>query len=181
VSILVVCYANQCRSPMGEALLRQHLAERGVETPVSSAGLLPGGVEAALHAREEMTRRGLDLGSHRSRQVDATIIGDADLILTMTRRQVTEIAVIAPRALPRTMTAPEALRRAQSAGKRSEGQSLAVWAARLTANRQPSDVLKAPVHDDVVDPMGGPAAGFTKTAQQLDQLFGKLVELAYPR
>ena len=43
IDVLLLCTANQCRSPMAEVLLRHHLAAAGIEATVSSAGLYEGG------------------------------------------------------------------------------------------------------------------------------------------
>ncbi|KAM6496446.1 phosphotyrosine protein phosphatase [Amanita muscaria] len=39
VRVLVVCYGNYCRSPMGEAVLRHIASERGIDIAVDSCGL----------------------------------------------------------------------------------------------------------------------------------------------
>jgi protein-tyrosine-phosphatase len=85
--ILVVCTANQCRSPMAEGLLRARLAAAGCadRVQVSSAGTwaLAGRPPTAL-AVETMAARGIDITATRAREVDAGLVGAADLILTMT-------------------------------------------------------------------------------------------------
>jgi len=81
--ILVVCVGNICRSPMAEALLRNEL--RGQEEiTVESAGL--GALvdhPAAEHAVELMSERGIDITSHRARQLHPDMVSAADLILVM--------------------------------------------------------------------------------------------------
>jgi protein-tyrosine phosphatase len=81
--VLIVCVGNICRSPMAEALLRHELRERE-EITVESAGL--GAMvdwPAAEHAAELMSERGIDISSHRARQLTPELIHDADLILVM--------------------------------------------------------------------------------------------------
>ncbi len=80
--IVFVCTGNTCRSPMAEALLRQKYPHH----EVISAGLsvlFPS--PAAENACRVMEDYGLDLSSHRSRQLTASMVTDADLVLTMTR------------------------------------------------------------------------------------------------
>jgi protein-tyrosine phosphatase len=81
--ILVVCVGNICRSPMAEALLRNAL--RGKEEfSVESAGL--GALvdePASEHAVALMSERGIDISSHRARQLQPELVNKADLILVM--------------------------------------------------------------------------------------------------
>ncbi len=86
--ITVVCTGNTCRSPMAEALLREHLSKKlGSEDAVRviSAGVAAGvGMGASPQAIEVMGDRGLDLTGHSSRPLDESVIRVADLVLTMT-------------------------------------------------------------------------------------------------
>jgi protein-tyrosine phosphatase len=86
--ITVVCTGNTCRSPMAEALLREHLCKKlGSEDAVRviSAGVAAGlGMGASPQAIEVMGDRGLDLTGHSSRPLDESVIRVADLVLTMT-------------------------------------------------------------------------------------------------
>ena len=86
--IALVCTGNTCRSPMAEALLREHVAKRfGSEDAVRvvSAGVAAAnGMGASPQAIEVMGSRGLDLTGHSSRPLDDSVIRVADLVLTMT-------------------------------------------------------------------------------------------------
>jgi len=86
--ILLICTGNTCRSPMAEALflklLQENSAELVREIEIGSAGLYTvGNLPASEEAIMVMEREGLDITGHRSRVLDATMIDDADLILTM--------------------------------------------------------------------------------------------------
>jgi protein-tyrosine-phosphatase len=74
---------------MAEALLRTKLEKNGVADAVnvSSAGIAAwGGQPASPEAVDVMSRIGISaIAAHRSRQVSAAQIAEADLILTMTR------------------------------------------------------------------------------------------------
>ena len=80
--ILVVCYANICRSPAAEVLLQARLANQGVE--VRSAGIkaVPG-YEAAGKMQSLMKEKGFDLSNHRSQHLDMPLITWSDLVLVM--------------------------------------------------------------------------------------------------
>ena len=89
-NIVVVCTANICRSPVGEAVLRQRLQEHqaggssGVQWQVSSAGTWADyGQAASGYGIELMAEQGLDISEHGSRPVSKTIMHEADLLLCM--------------------------------------------------------------------------------------------------
>jgi protein-tyrosine phosphatase len=84
--ILLVCTANQCRSPIAAALLRQQLPQQpaGAGWIIESAGTW---VMSARPAHPQMcaagAELGLDLSAHRSRNVEDLPLAEYDLILTM--------------------------------------------------------------------------------------------------
>ncbi|TWU56212.1 L-threonylcarbamoyladenylate synthase [Rubripirellula reticaptiva] len=87
--IALVCTGNTCRSPMAETLLRDQMSKKyGCEDAVRvlSAGVAANpGCGATPQAIEVMGNRGLDLTGHSSRTLDESVMGVADLVLTMTR------------------------------------------------------------------------------------------------
>ena len=90
--ILIVCIGNICRSPMAEALLINRLKDINPDILVSSAGLAAlVDQPASLLAQELMLQRGLDISAHRARQASQQFFFAADLILTMSSRQQTQI------------------------------------------------------------------------------------------
>lgn len=102
-SILAVCTANICRSPMVEILLRQRLdpelfavASAGVQgwrdAPVDSMVVL------------ELERLGARADEFASRALEAQMVKDADLILTATRDHRSVVLDRYPEALRRTFT-----------------------------------------------------------------------------
>lgn len=175
--ILLVCQANQCRSPMAEAFMRRHLADAGVAAGVSSAGLGDSGQPAAFGAVRALRRRGLDLRNHQSRRVDPAMVGDASLVVGLERRHVREIVVMAPDAWPRTFTLKELVRRGALTGPRRRGESAEEWIERVHAGRQRDELIGADERDDVEDPMGASAADYERTADELDALLVRLVDL----
>jgi tRNA threonylcarbamoyl adenosine modification protein (Sua5/YciO/YrdC/YwlC family) len=95
LSIVFVCTGNTCRSPMAEALCRQHLAARLGCSPieledhgvvVASAGIsaMMGG-RPASEAVSVMSELGADLSKHESQLLGPQLIRHADVIWTMTR------------------------------------------------------------------------------------------------
>ena len=90
--VVVACLANQCRSPMAELLLARALERAGAggRAEVSSAGLeATPGLPATSAARRAVQRRlGNDLlAGHRASLLTPGLMGQADLVLVMTRGQ----------------------------------------------------------------------------------------------
>ena len=86
--ILMVCSANQCRSPMAEVLFRQLLVEEDLKDwDVVSAGVwAQPGFAATPTAVTAMHERGLNLSMHLSRPVTTELLENVDLVLVMERR-----------------------------------------------------------------------------------------------
>ncbi len=82
MNILFVCSGNTCRSPMAEGYLKS-LNIKGVK--VSSAGLQVGnGSSASESSVAAMREIGIDISSHRPRQITREIIENSDKIICMT-------------------------------------------------------------------------------------------------
>lgn len=101
-NILIVCVGNICRSPTAEIVMREALGPGGPQ--VASAGLQalvdhPIDPTAALLLQE----RGLDPAAHRARQVNASLLAAADLVLVMERRHHATVARDYPQASGKTM------------------------------------------------------------------------------
>ena len=98
--VVLVCTGNTCRSAMGEALLRQALAARGVAgVEVSSAGTgawegAPASEAAYLVGLEQ----GLDLSPHRARLLTPEVATSAGLLLTMARHHRSRVLELVPDA-----------------------------------------------------------------------------------
>ncbi len=86
-SVLFVCTANICRSPMAAALLRARLEKERADWKdwrVGSAGTWAlEGEPAAKNSRQVMIERGLDISQHKAQTVTVQLLNDYNLILTM--------------------------------------------------------------------------------------------------
>lgn len=84
-TILMVCTANICRSPVAAALLRDRLRQRGLAGwSVQSAGTWAVAPRAASrYSIDVMDRYGFDISDHRSTMVNEDHLRAADLVLTM--------------------------------------------------------------------------------------------------
>ncbi len=83
--VLFVCTANICRSPIAVGIFDALVEDRGLTFQAESAGVAAlVGSPVASHTYEVARELGLDVDGHRARQVDETLLGEADLVLTMT-------------------------------------------------------------------------------------------------
>jgi protein-tyrosine phosphatase len=177
IKILLVCTANQCRSPMAEGLLRAHLHEAGINAQVGSAGLLPGGSSAAPEAVAVMAERGIDITRHVSCQITADIARSANLIVGMSRHHVREACVSYGALLQRAFTLRELVRRGEEIGPRRQDETLYTWLGRVGAGRRPTDLVGDGSQDDIVDPIGKPRPVYEQTADELDDLLTRFLNL----
>ena len=122
-TVLFVCTGNICRSPQAEVLLQARLADAAGRLAALDAQLAHAvradiRVESAgIHALvgsappDEVlaltTEHGADASAHRGRQLDASIVDAADLILVMEREQRRRVVSDHPQATKRAFTLPE--------------------------------------------------------------------------
>jgi protein-tyrosine phosphatase len=116
VNILFVCNANIVRSFMAERVLKRLLNSRGVgEVGVSSAGLLDmKGASADTIARQILQEYGIDDEGHLARVVNGKMIREADLIVTMEKKQLQLIGDQYPEAIPKLRVLKSYLRERDS-------------------------------------------------------------------
>jgi protein-tyrosine phosphatase len=178
-SILVLCSANQCRSPMTAALLNRRLDALRIPVAVRSAGLLEEGEASLPGAISALVPYGLDISGHRSHRVTVADLTWADLVLGMAREHVRHAVVTAPNTWPRAFTLKELVRRGDEIGPAKPGERLADWLDRVHEGRERAAQLGDSPVDDVADPMGGPPRAYADTAALLDELTGRLAGLCW--
>lgn len=141
-TILTICTANICRSPMMEILLRARLDPRRFE--IASAGVR-GWDAAPIDSMVvlELARLGQTATDHLARGLDIHLIEQSDLILTAAREHRAAVLAMSPRALRKTFTLREFAALVDGADSASL-QELVSDASR-SRSTAPSDI-------DVVDP-----------------------------
>jgi protein-tyrosine-phosphatase len=85
-TILFVCTANICRSPMAAALMHKRIAEWGLadQVEVQSAGMWArDGERASDGATMVLGRRGISLQEHRSQMMTSELLEAASIVLVM--------------------------------------------------------------------------------------------------
>jgi protein-tyrosine phosphatase len=128
-SILFVCCGNRERSVIAENLLRQRIEDDypqlSDKVSIGSAGIFPRSYlkhardhgimferpyfdkAPNIYAIEFLDKRGIDISSYRSRQIDENMVTEAGLILTVDQRIRDEILKIYPESLGRIFTFKE--------------------------------------------------------------------------
>ncbi|MBM7582429.1 protein-tyrosine-phosphatase [Caldicoprobacter guelmensis] len=149
-TVLFVCTGNTCRSPMAEALFKYLARRSGLEDiKAVSAGLAAiEGDRATPHAIEVMQRRGIDLSDHRAKNVDASLVEEADLILTMTYRHKSILSNMYPQATSKIHVLKEYVEDGAIKGEMAE----------------------------ILDPFGKPVEVYESCAIELEEVLKKLVE-----
>lgn len=142
-SVLFVCQANQCRSPIAEVIFKHFLCQRLqpvelAQWQVDSKGTwVLDSRPAHRHMRAAATQMGLDLSAHLSQGIEiADDLLPYKLILTMTQSQKEALQIEFPAVAQRVYLL-------------SEISGLAY---------------------DIADPIGGPAVGYLQTAQEIQRL-----------
>ena len=87
-SIIFICTANRCRSPMAAGILSRLTTDRGEDDrwQIESAGTWAApDLPATALARSVSQAHGIDLSGHRARPLTGSLLHAADVILVMTR------------------------------------------------------------------------------------------------
>jgi protein-tyrosine-phosphatase len=101
-TILFVCTANICRSPMAAGLMRDRIEKAGLASQVQvlSAGMwAEPGSRASTNATVVLRSRGIDLAPHRSQPVTPALLKEATIILVMEEAHRRSIFYTAPEVL----------------------------------------------------------------------------------
>jgi protein-tyrosine phosphatase len=109
-SILFVCFANRYRSPLAAAFFCRFLtqvADRGNWSVGSAGTWAEPGLPPDARALQDARAKGLNIKSHRSRQVNAVLLSQSNLILVMEAGQKEALQVEFPKQRDRVFLLSE--------------------------------------------------------------------------
>lgn len=87
-TILFVCTANICRSPIAEKLFNHYASKINLPYSADSAGLLPGGQAISAASMQLLLENGImEAKDHIAKQITPEMIQGSYLVLTMEERQ----------------------------------------------------------------------------------------------
>lgn len=178
-TLMFVCTANQCRSVAAAALAERQLHRRRIDAEVRSAGLLESGAPASRGIARAAGKVGIDLSSHRSTALDAGLLADVDLVLTMERAHVAFIAEIAPSRLEHSFTLPEIVHLSERVGPRAPDVEVDEWVLTMNELRGLA-ALSVDTRDDVRDPTGGTLRAHRRLLDELSHLETALFDRIWP-
>lgn len=171
VTMLVICTANICRSPLAAALLRGHLELRGItdEVRVTSAGVRArDGDAAALPSATIAARWGFDLSPHASQPLSDELLADAAVVLAMTEAHRDAVAMRGRGLDRRSFTLRELARLVTGVTVPDRPADLAAHIAQVVADahaRRPFSVPAGP--EDIADPYGRSDAHYQQMSHEL--------------
>jgi protein-tyrosine phosphatase len=183
--ILFVCTGNTCRSPLAEGMLRLLAREQGIDLEVKSAGVAAiDGVPASEQTTHILREKGFD-EELTSSSLTESLVGWADLILTMTASHKRHAIQRFPEAFGKIYTLKEFIEDDPAV------LELVSEMERLYADLQLKQALSQEISDedrsrimelekqlpvyDIADPYGGSLDMYKQTAQEIEQCLHKLI------
>lgn len=168
-----MCTWNRTRSVLMQGLLEHRARQAGLDLVIRSCGTQADDQPPIDETVARLAAIGIDVRTHRSRPVTASVVREADLVLTAEQQHVVTISTLVPGAFDRTFTLPEFVELAD----RREGREIGAWLAAANHHRPRSvDYLDSDV-DELRDPTGRPAAIWDDSLEEIDRLTGETCAL----
>ncbi|MGI3785304.1 MAG: hypothetical protein ACRYG2_31505 [Janthinobacterium lividum] len=164
---LCVCEGNICRSPAAAFLLQARL---GPDVEVTSAGTRAVvGAPVAPPMAALLRGRGIESDGFRARQLEAVLLQQADLVLTLTREQRGLAVGLVPSVVRRTFTLRELARLLTDVDPETlppgtSGERLRQALPAAAARRR---YVVDPRADDIADPYGRSDAAYRRAIAEI--------------
>lgn len=193
--VLHICMGNICRSPMAERLfaqaIRERAADRADDWVVSESAGTGGwhvGEEMNPSASRELRRRGVPVDGFRARQLLASHIDTADLVLTATAEQLDFVEGLRADAMSRSFVLGEFGRLARGIDESAlppfddTADAVRARAVALVAAADAARDGAGPIPaDDLDDPWGRGDIVFRGTADQISGTVEALADVLIPK
>ncbi|MCU1656111.1 MAG: protein tyrosine phosphatase [Pseudonocardiales bacterium] len=181
--VLLVCTANQCRSPIAEHILRQRLSDLGLPLTAGSAGTHARGGEPIHPLAEQVLReRSIEVDDWRSQRVTPALIERADVVLTAATAHRRNVVALVPQAAARTFTIVQFARYAAAVDRLDPTDPEHVGIGLLSAVQAVRGDVQpvAAGADDLLDPIGRPIRAFRACRNRLEASIDELARLLAP-
>jgi protein-tyrosine phosphatase len=173
LTILVVCRANYCRSPLVEHLLRTAADRASLPWTVSSAGTHANpGLPCHPHSARVLVERGIDPSGFVTRLLAVEQIAAADLVLTAGPEQRQQVVALSAEAVPRTFPL---LTFATWLSHDPDGPADGDLLAAALRGRSRSQPIPLPAQT-LRDPLGRRIRWFRRCAAEIDQAVAVMVD-----
>ena len=178
-TVLIVCTANQCRSPMAEILLRDAVADLGLDWVVGSAGTRAiDGQPMHPKAHDVLVGRGHDPGDWTSRALTPQLVESADLVLTAEAVHRSQVVTLVPAALAHSFLFLQFARLATQVAPLPDspgpGTGSLLRAAVLDARAHLQPVPAG--SEDIEDPIGRRRRAFKACADTLEAAVATMLD-----
>ncbi len=185
--VLVICTGNVCRSPYLERRLRQLLG--GQDVHVESAGtraLVGADIEPGSTVSLEAV--GADITGFASRQLAATMLDGADIVITVTQKHRADAVALHPRALRKTFTLGELADLVRDADlahapEVSAAEPETPWAAivaEVARGRRGLNPARTAAESDISDPYGRGSAAYALMSTEIESQLPVVVAALTP-
>lgn len=172
-TVLFVCTANQCRSPLAENLFRASLNRLDVDWAVTSAGVITKDGNA-MHARAAavLDERGVAHAGWASQRLTAARVAAADLVLTAEMAHRQTVVTMQPAAVRYSFTLLQfsrllALSPAGDEPAMNQDAGLELIRRAELARSRPQSRDEHQL--ELADPIGEPIDAFRRTADTIEE------------
>ncbi|TLP97045.1 hypothetical protein FEF26_08045 [Nesterenkonia salmonea] len=169
ISMIFVCRANRCRSPLAEHIARHRASQWGLAVSTSSMGFLASGAPTPPAGVQAAAEQDIDLSRHLSQQLDPEQLRDADVILASGRAEARDLVAKMPELWPRVFTLKQ-FDAQLGADPISSEEGFSSWVLRSGESRSRNVLLGSSSRDDIADPVGRPPRIWRRTIRELDEL-----------
>ena len=177
-NVVVICRANHCRSPLMEFLLRQQAQLRNLGWTVSSAGTeaLPR-IPMHPYSAAYLANRGMDTEGWLSRPLNASVLADADLVLTATQEQRAAVEAMDPYLVGSTFPLLQFayLARIVRSPRMLAAAELGPWLLQESYRRRKRLANFPEEQRDLEDPMGRSEARFRLCARMIVDAYADIL------